>query len=330
MAFLEVTDLKLSYRTDRGLVRAVDGASFALEAGQALGLVGESGSGKSSLALALMRLLPRNAEQLEGSVVLDGEDVLELSEDQFRRRYRGTVISMGFQGAMNSLNPVMRVGHQIAEPLLVVKGVKKQDAYAKVREMMEMVGLTEEVFGRYPHELSGGMKQRVVIAMALVQEPKLVILDEPTSALDVSVQAQIMNLLKRLKRELGLSLIFITHDIALASDVCDHVAVIYGGKIVEIGDIEGVLLRPSHPYTEKLLASMPKLHAEAKPEFIPGAPPDLVEPPPGCRFSPRCPVAIDICFTDDPPPFMVEDSHLARCWLRHPDASGLDSSSLTV
>ena len=321
MAFLEVTDLKLAYRTDRGLVKAVDGTSFQLEAGQALGLVGESGSGKSSLALALMRLLPRNAEPLEGSMGVDGDEVLSLPEEQFRRRYRGTVISMGFQGAMNSLNPVMRVGHQIAEALLAEGGIKKPAAHAKVREMMELVGLTEEIFGRYPHELSGGMKQRVVIAMALVQEPKLVILDEPTSALDVSVQAQIMNLLKRLKRELGLSLIFITHDIALASDVCDHVAVIYGGRVVEFGDIEGILLRPSHPYTEKLLASMPKLHAEVRPEFIPGAPPDLVEPPPGCRFSPRCSYATDICFTDDPPPFTVEEGHTARCWLRQEDAS---------
>ena len=321
MAFLEVTDLKLAYRTDRGLVKAVDGTSFQLEAGQALGLVGESGSGKSSLALALMRLLPRNAEPLEGSMVMDGDEVLSLPEEQFRRRYRGTVISMGFQGAMNSLNPVMRVGHQIAEALLAEGDIKKPAAHAKVREMMELVGLTEEIFGRYPHELSGGMKQRVVIAMALVQEPKLVILDEPTSALDVSVQAQIMNLLKRLKRELGLSLIFITHDIALASDVCDHVAVIYGGRVVEFGDIEGILLRPSHPYTEKLLASMPKLHAEVRPEFIPGAPPDLVEPPPGCRFSPRCSYATDICFTDDPPPFTVEEGHTARCWLRQEDAS---------
>jgi oligopeptide/dipeptide ABC transporter ATP-binding protein len=205
--------------------------------------------------------------------------------------------------------------------LLAEGAIKKPAAHAKVREMMELVGLTEEIFGRYPHELSGGMKQRVVIAMALVQEPKLVILDEPTSALDVSVQAQIMNLLKRLKRELGLSLIFITHDIALASDVCDHVAVIYGGRVVEFGDIEGILLRPSHPYTEKLLASMPKLHAEVRPEFIPGAPPDLVEPPPGCRFSPRCSYATDICFTDDPPPFTVEEGHTARCWLRQEDAS---------
>ena len=316
MAFLEVTDLKLAYRTDRGLLRAVDGTSFSLEAGEALGIVGESGSGKSSLALALMRLLPRNAEPLEGSMTIDGDEVLSLPEEQFRRRYRGSVISMGFQGAMNSLNPVMRVGHQIAEALLAEGGFKKPAAYAKVREMLELVGLTEEIFSRYPHELSGGMKQRVVIAMALVQEPKLVILDEPTSALDVSVQAQIMNLLKRLKRELGLSLIFITHDIALASDVCDHIAVVYGGRVVEFGDIEGVLLRPSHPYTEKLLASMPKLHSEVKPEFIPGAPPDLVEPPPGCRFSPRCTYATDICFTDDPPAFTVEEGHIACCWLR--------------
>jgi len=316
VAFLEVTDLKLAYRTDRGLLRAVDGTSFSLEAGEALGIVGESGSGKSSLALALMRLLPRNAEPLEGSMTIDGDEVLSLPEEQFRRRYRGSVISMGFQGAMNSLNPVMRVGHQIAEALLAEGGFKKPAAYAKVREMLELVGLTEEIFSRYPHELSGGMKQRVVIAMALVQEPKLVILDEPTSALDVSVQAQIMNLLKRLKRELGLSLIFITHDIALASDVCDHIAVVYGGRVVEFGDIEGVLLRPSHPYTEKLLASMPKLHSEVKPEFIPGAPPDLVEPPPGCRFSPRCTYATDICFTDDPPPFTVGEGHIACCWLR--------------
>ena len=320
MAFLEVTDLKLAYRTDRGLLRAVDGTTFSLEAGQALGIVGESGSGKSSLALALMRLLPRNAEPLEGSMTIDGDEVLSLPEEQFRRRYRGSVISMGFQGAMNSLNPVMRVGHQIAEALLAEGGFKKPAAYAKVREMLELVGLTEEIFSRYPHELSGGMKQRVVIAMALVQEPKLVILDEPTSALDVSVQAQIMNLLKRLKRELGLSLIFITHDIALASDVCDHIAVIYGGRVIEFGDIEGVLLRPSHPYTEKLLASMPKLHSEVKPEFIPGAPPDLVEPPPGCRFSPRCTYATDICFTDDPPAFTVGEGHIACCWLRE-DAS---------
>ena len=190
MSILEVKNLQLSYRTDRGLVRAVNGTSFTLDAGQALGLVGESGSGKSSLALALMRLLPRNADQLEGSIVLDGEDVLSLSEDEFRRRYRGSIISMGFQGAMNSLNPVMRIGHQIAEALLVDSKLSKSEAYRKAHEMLELVGLTKEIFSRYPHELSGGMKQRVVIAMALVQNPKLVILDEPTSTLDIWNQLQ--------------------------------------------------------------------------------------------------------------------------------------------
>ena len=321
MAFLEVEDLRLAYITDRGLLWAVDGTSFTLEPGEALGLVGESGSGKSSLALALMRLLPRNAHGPEGAVRLNGVEVLSLGEEEFRRGFRGNVISMGFQGAMNSLNPVMRVGHQIAEPLLVDGDVSKGEAHARVRSMLEMVGLPQEAFGRYPHELSGGMKQRVVIAMALVRDPKLVVLDEPTSALDVSVQAQIMNLLKRLKRELSLSFIFITHDLALASDVCDYVAVIYGGRVVEIGGIEGVLRRPSHPYTEKLLASAPRLRSGVQPEFIPGAPPDLLDPPAGCRFSPRCSYATEICFTDDPPAFTVAEGHTARCWLRQ-DAAG--------
>lgn len=315
MPLIEVEDLRLAYLTDRGLLWAVDGTSFTLESGEALGLVGESGSGKSSLALALMRLLPRNAHGPEGAVWMNGVETLSLGEEEFRRRFRGNLISMGFQGAMNSLNPVMRVGHQIAEPLLV-DGGPRRGAYVKVRAMLEMVGLPQEVFGRYPHELSGGMKQRVVIAMALVRDPKLVVLDEPTSALDVSVQAQIMNLLKQLKRELGLSLIFITHDLALASDVCDYIAVVYGGRVVEHGGIEGVLRRPSHPYTEKLLASAPGLRAGVQPEFIPGAPPDLLDPPPGCRFSPRCSHATDVCFTDEPPAFPVGAGHTARCWLR--------------
>lgn len=315
---LEVEGLEVAYRSERGLVRAVDGASFTLEAGEALGLVGESGSGKSSLALALMRMLPRNAEPLLGGVRLNGEEVLGLSEEEFRRRFRGNVISMAFQGAMSSLNPVLRVGHQVAEPLLLDRGVGKREAHRRVVELLEMVGLAPEVFQRYPHELSGGMKQRVVIAMALVRDPRLVILDEPTSALDVSVQAQIMNLLKRLKRDLGLSLIFITHDIALASDVCDRLAVVYAGQTVELGGIEDVLLRSAHPYTERLLASIPRLHAAARPEFIPGAPPDLADPPTGCRFHPRCPYAFERCAVEAPLPFDVRAGHVARCWLRAP------------
>ena len=356
---LEVRDLHVAYRSERGLVRAVDGASFTLEAGEALGLVGESGSGKSSLALALMRMLPRNAEPLWGSVRLSGKDVPEplygwdeeeedehgeqeeeragdlgpigpeevlgLSEEEFRRRFRGNVISMAFQGAMNSLNPVLRVGHQVTEALLLDRGVGRRGAHRKVVGLFEMVGLAPEVFQRYPHELSGGMKQRVVIAMALIRDPKLVILDEPTSALDVSVQAQIMNLLKRLKRDLGLSLIFITHDIALASDVCDRLAVVYAGQTMELGGIEDVLIRPAHPYTERLLASIPRLHASARPEFIPGAPPDLADPPSGCRFHPRCPYAFDRCSAEAPPSFEVRAGHVARCWLREPGQAELPS-----
>ena len=316
MALLEVEGLQVTYRSARGPVPAVEGASFTLESGQALGLVGESGSGKSSLALALMRMLPRNAEPIRGSVRLNGEEVLGLGEEEFRRRFRGNVISMAFQGAMNSLNPVLRVGSQIAEPLLLDRGVTGREARARVIRLLELVGLPAEVFQRYPHELSGGMKQRVVIAMALIRNPRLVILDEPTSALDVSVQAQIMNLLKQLKRDLGLSLVFITHDIALASDICDRLAVVYAGQTPELGSIEDVLLRPAHPYTERLLASIPRLHGEAKPAFIPGAPPDLADAPPGCRFHPRCPYAFERCVSEDPPPFAVSADHHARCWLR--------------
>ena len=316
MALLEVQDLKLHYRTDRGPVRAVDGATFSVEEGQALGVVGESGSGKSSLALALLRVLPRNVQLYEGSVRMEGVDVMSLRAEEFRQTFRWKKMSMVFQGAMHALNPVLRVGHQVAEPLLIDGGMPKRKVYERVHELLEKVGLPGEVFQRYPHELSGGMKQRVVIAMALVQYPKLVVLDEPTSALDVSIQAQITNLLKQLKQELGLSFIFITHDIALASDVCDHLAVIYGGQVVELGSIEEVLANPQHPYTEKLLASLPRLQSDDPPEFIPGQPPDLVSPPKGCRFHPRCPYAFEPCSHREPSYFATGPGHWSRCWLR--------------
>ena len=316
MALLEVQDLRLHYRTDRGPVRAVDGANFSVEEGQALGVVGESGSGKSSLALALLRTLPRNVQLYEGSVRMEGVDVMSLRAEEFRQTYRWKKMSMVFQGAMHALNPVLRVGHQVAEPLLIDGGMPKNQAYERVHELLEKVGLPGEVFQRYPHELSGGMKQRVVTAMALVQYPKLVVLDEPTSALDVSIQAQITNLLKQLKQELGLSFIFITHDIALASDVCDHLAVIYGGQVVELGSMEEVLSTPQHPYTEKLLASLPRLRSDAPPEFIPGQPPDLVDPPAGCRFHPRCPYTFEPCSHREPAYFATGPRHWSRCWLR--------------
>ncbi|MCZ6892343.1 MAG: ABC transporter ATP-binding protein [Chloroflexi bacterium] len=312
---LQVSDLCLYYDSPGGVVRAVDGVSFSVQAGEAVGFVGESGAGKSSLALGLMRVLPRNVALHEGTVALDGTSCLELDEDTFRRQIRWRRMSMVFQGAMDSLNPVVRVGPQVIEPLLLQRDVSKEEATSEGRRLLEMVRLPREVFQRYPHELSGGMKQRVLIAMALILKPQLVILDEPTSALDVTVQAQVMNLLKELKREMGLGVIFITHDIALASDLCETIGVMYAGKLAELGPADDVLTRPRHPYTQLLLASIPRLREEEPPRFIPGSPPAMTELPPGCRFHPRCPYAFDRCRAEEPPLLAAGDSHIARCWL---------------
>ena len=326
MAFLDVRGLRLYYGTPRGDVRAVDGVSFAIEKpGEAVGVVGESGSGKTSLALALMRLLPANVSDSGGSVMLDGEDLTALTDEDFRSRIRARSIAMVAQGAMNSLNPVLRVGGQIVERLLADGAVPKDEAMERAAGIVELVGLPREVLDRYPHELSGGMKQRVGIATALVMSPRIVILDEPTSALDVSVQAQVMNLLKRLKAEQSLGMIFITHDIALASDLCDRIVVAYGGEHVESGVADEVILDPKHPYTQKLLASIPRMDGVDKPEFLEGSPPDLVEPPTGCRFHPRCPHAFDRCSKESPPGFTVGESRSVRCWLYAPDAPPADS-----
>tara|TARA_B100002003_G_scaffold126991_1_gene117302 strand:+ start:282 stop:1247 length:966 start_codon:yes stop_codon:yes gene_type:complete len=315
MEILDVQDIKLYYQSTRGAVRAVDNISFKLEKGEALGIVGESGSGKTSLSLALMRVLPSNIDTSEGKVVLDGNDITQLSEEEFRKQIRWNNISMVFQGAMNSLNPVLKVGHQVAEPMLLEKTIDKKEAYKKTEDLLEMVGLSKEVFNRYAHELSGGMKQRVMIASALILNPRLVILDEPTSALDVSIQSQIMNLLKRLKKEFDISMIFITHDIALSSDLCDKLAVLYAGEIIEKGTSEQMFGKSKHPYTQLLLASIPGLKKDIPPKFIPGAPPDLTSPPTGCRFHPRCPYRFDPCDKKSPPSFKIEKGHLSRCWL---------------
>lgn len=315
MALLEVNALKLYYETLRGSVRAVDEVAFSLEKGETLGLVGESGCGKSSTANALMRLLPRNVAKYEGEVLLNGKNVMVLSESEFRSSIRWKRISMVFQGAMNTLNPVLKSGFQVAEPLRVHQNVDKEEALERAKELFKLVGLPPEFADRYPHELSGGMKQRVVTAMALVLNPDIVILDEPTSALDVSIQAQIMNLLKRLKKELHIAMIYITHDIALASDLCDKIGVMYAGEIVELGPIEEVLLDPKHPYTQKLIASIPLLKGEKIPEFIPGAPPDLTNPPSGCRFHPRCPYTIENKCPYDHPSLVNFKGRLVKCWL---------------
>ena len=312
---LRITDLHLSYQTPAGVLPAVDGLSFSMAAGEVLGLVGESGAGKSSLALALMRLLPRNVARHQGVVELDGVNCGTLDDDAFRREVRWRKIAMVFQGAVESLNPVLRVGHQVIEPLLLQGQVSRQEATQEALRLLELVRLPPEVYDRYPHELSGGMKQRVLIAMALILKPRLLILDEPTSALDVTVQAQIMDQLKGLKRDLSLGIIFITHDIALASDLCDTIGVMYAGIMAELGPAEAVLREPKHPYTRLLLASIPRLHQEEQPQFIPGSPPDMVAPPSGCRFHPRCPYAFERCPVEEPPLLDAGLEHQARCWL---------------
>jgi oligopeptide/dipeptide ABC transporter ATP-binding protein len=323
MSLLAVDNLHLWYDAGGGkAVRAVDGVSFVIEQrGEAIGVVGESGSGKSSLALALMRMLPKNVARFDGSVRLDGRELTSLSDDQFRSEIRWQRIAMVFQGAMSVLNPVLRIGEQIAEPLLLDHRYDKAAARARVRDLLERVGLPADFSSRYPHELSGGQRQRVGIATALALDPDVLMLDEPTSALDVSVQAQIMNLLKDLKEDPGISMLFITHDIGLASDLCDRIAVTYAGEQMEAGPAERVLVAPRHPYSQLLLASLPRLHSDIPPQTMPGDPPDLTAIPEGCRFRPRCPYAFDACL-NHPPPIPLPDGGHARCWLNDPVVAG--------
>ncbi|HKZ90583.1 MAG TPA: ABC transporter ATP-binding protein [Candidatus Limnocylindrales bacterium] len=321
MALLSVRDLTLEYTSARGPLRAVDGISFDLEEGQALGIIGESGSGKTSLAITLMRLLPRNATLIGGSMRLAGQDIGALSDEDFRRQVRWSRMAMVFQGAMHSLNPVIRVGDQVGERLRA-DGLGKGDTSKRVDELLRRVGLPGGTAARYPHELSGGMKQRVMIATALTHDPPLLILDEPTSALDVSIQAQIMNLLKELKAERRVSMLFITHDLALASDLCDRIVVVYAGQVREIGSAEQVLQQPLDPYTQSLLASIPSLHEELPPRFLRGAPPDPRDEIAGCRFAARCPLAFEPCDREPPPLTEVRPGQWARCWLHDPAWAG--------
>jgi peptide/nickel transport system ATP-binding protein len=313
---LEVRNLKMYYFTSRGMVRAVDNISFDLKRGEVLGLAGESGCGKSSLGFTLLGMPTPPGKIVDGSIKIDGREIVGLPDEVLRKEIRWQKISMIFQGAMNALNPVYTVGHQMIEPLLLHKGMSKEEAIDRAQKYLELVGLDPEIVYRYPHELSGGMKQRVVIASALLLEPDVVIADEPTTALDVVVQAQIINLLKKLKRDLGLSMIFITHDLSILAEISDRVAIMYAGKIVEIGDSEKIYYEPAHPYTQKLLASIPRLHEDVdRLEFIPGQPPNLLNPPKGCRFHPRCSYAMDICREQEPELKEIDKDHYAACWL---------------
>ena len=313
---LEVKGLHVYYHTLRGVVRAVEDVSFSLRPGEVLGVAGESGCGKSTLAWALLRLVPPPGRIEKGEIIVDGEDIVSMSESEVRRRIRWQKISMVFQGAMNALNPVYRVWEQIAEPLIVHRGMTKEQAYNRVVELLGMVGLDEGIAWRYPHELSGGQKQRVVIAMALALDPLILIADEPTTALDTIVQAQILNLLKKLKNELGTAIILISHDLSVIAELADKVAIMYAGQIVEYGPSDSVYRNPQHPYTQALLRAIPRLRGpKDKLVYIPGSPPDLRRPPPGCRFQPRCSKAIDICAKEPPPYFEVAPHHVAACWL---------------
>jgi peptide/nickel transport system ATP-binding protein len=313
---LDVEGLKTYFYTSKGIVKAVDNVSFKLGRGEVLGIAGESGCGKSTLGFSLIRLVPPPGRIVGGRINFMGEDVLKMPEEEFRTKVRWKGISMVFQGAMNALNPVYTVGSQIAEVLMLHKGLSKKEALEEAANLLKMVGLDPRRIRSYPHELSGGMKQRVVIAMALALRPPLVIADEPTTALDVVVQAQIMNLLKSLQRELKMSIILITHDMSLIAEIADKVAIMYAGKIVEIGSSDRVFNNPLHPYTRALINSIPSLRKELKKlEFIPGVPPDLIQPPPGCRFHPRCKYVFEPCNREEPPMVEVEPGHFVSCWL---------------
>jgi len=311
---LEVEDLKLYYKTRRGVVRAVDGVTFDIRRNEALVILGESGCGKSSLAKALLRLLPRNIEQFAGQIRLGGVDLMALSDNRFRREVQWVRVSMVMQAAMNAMNPVMKVGEQVAEPLRIHLGWSKERAMQKAAESFKRVGVSTDFLDRYPFELSGGMRQRVVLAMALVTDPELVIMDEPTSALDVLTQASIMNVLKRLKKELGTSFILITHDVATSSEIADRVALMYAGQIVEFSDASEFFHHPAHPYSKLLMASVPRLRQSEPPEYIPGQPPNLLDLPLGCRFADRCPSRFEKC-QKDPELFKLNARRRVKCWL---------------
>ena len=322
---LEVKNLRINFKTYAGLVQAVRGVDFTLAKGETLAIVGESGSGKSVTSNALMRLIPQPAGRYEdGQILFEGKDLLKLSEREMES-IRGNEIAMIFQDPMTALNPTMRVGKQIMEVILThKKGVSKEAAKQRAIELLAEVGIPdpEHRFKQYPHEFSGGMRQRVVIAIALAAEPKILIADEPTTALDVTIQAQILELMKKIQEKNGNAIIFITHDLGVVANVADRVAVMYAGQIVEYGSSHDIFYNPKHPYTWGLLGSMPDLDSEDSEELytIPGAPPNLINPPAGDAFAPRNPYALAIDYKAEPPFYEVSPGHYAKTWLLHPEA----------
>jgi len=308
MTFLQVENLITRYQTSRGSVHALDDVSFSLEKGDSIGIAGESACGKSTLGLSLIRMI-QGGKIISGKIIFDGESMLDLTESEFNKKYRWKKISMIFQGAMNTLDPVYSVKQQFVEVLK--QHNFEGDHESVILDAVHSVNLDENVLQKYPHELSGGMKQRIIIAMALLLKPKFVIADEPTTALDVLIQAQIVNLLKKLKKD-GMSIMLITHDLGVLSEIADKIGIMYGGKMIEYGTSHDIYKNPKHPYTQRLLESIPTLHG-GKPKFIKGNPPDLVNPKQGCRFIDRCPEAMEKC-KEDPPKFKT-DSGYVMCWL---------------
>lgn len=320
---LQIKDLELSFNTFGGEVKAIRGVNFDLYKGETLAIVGESGSGKSVTSKSIMRLLPESsAEFKNGEILFNGRDLTKLSDKEMQK-IRGKDISMIFQDPMTSLNPTMTIGRQITEPLLKHQKVSKTEARKVAIDLLRLVGMPkpELRMKQYPHQFSGGQRQRIVIAISLACNPQILIADEPTTALDVTIQAQILELMKDLQKKIDTSIIFITHDLGVVANVADRVAVMYGGKIVEIGTVDEIFYNPQHPYTWGLLSSMPSLDTEdAKLYTIPGTPPDLLEPPKGDAFALRSEYAMKIDMEVDPPFFKISDTHKAATWLLHPDA----------
>jgi oligopeptide transport system ATP-binding protein len=325
---LEVRDLRTQFFTRDGVVKAVDGVSFTVRRGEALGLVGESGCGKSITSLSIMRLIPQPPGKIvSGEVVLDEDgvrrDLLKLDSDEIRH-VRGRVISMIFQDPMTSLNPVLTIGYQLTEPLKLHFNMSDEQARKRAIELLMQVGIpaAADRLGDYPHQFSGGMRQRVMVAMALACDPKLLIADEPTTALDVTVQAQLLDLIRRLNKETGTAVLIITHDLGVVADLCDRVMVMYAGQIIESGTGDEIFDDPQHPYTVGLMQSVPRLGPKVRERLVPieGMPPDLIAPPRGCRFRPRCPHAFDKC-VETPPTVYLGGEHYSACWLAVQDGA---------
>jgi oligopeptide transport system ATP-binding protein len=316
---LEIKDLKVSFFTPAGEVKAVDGISYSPGYDEVMGVVGESGSGKSVEAYSIIGLLQSPGKVIGGSITFEGEDVLAFSEEQMRD-FRGNKVSMIFQNPMTCLNPVYTIGNQLTEAITCHdKSVSKEEARRRAIEMLTLVGINnpEKRMNQYPHEFSGGMRQRAMIAMALICKPKLLIADEPTTALDVTIQAQILEVMKDIQKEEHTSIIFITHNLGVVAEICDKVSVMYAGKIVEQGSVNDIFYNPQHPYTKGLLASMPRLDQDTHEKLIPieGTPIDLLDPPQGCNFGPRCKECMKICLSKKPPYAQVGDEHISACWL---------------